>query len=101
MIARLNAAFPGRVTAGSADPTGFDLVANATPMGMRPDHPHPVELARLVPSQFVADAITKPEVTPLLGHARSIGCATMPGLGMLDAQADIIAGFLMGQEEPA
>ena len=101
VIARLNAAFPGRSVAGSADPTGFDLVANATPMGMRPEHPHPVELARLVRTQFVADAITKPEVTPLLGHAQAIGCATMPGLGMLDAQADIIADFLLGQERPA
>ena len=61
----------------------------------------PVRVTILRPFVTVADAITKPEVTPLLGHAQAIGCATMPGLGMLDAQADIIADFLLGRERPA
>ncbi|WP_372605540.1 shikimate dehydrogenase [Actibacterium sp.] len=96
-IAKLDARFPGRVGAGSSDPTGFDFVANVTPVGMRDGDPLPVEADKLTGREFVADAITKPEVTPMLKIARDKGCNTMPGLGMFNAQADILVDFLLGQ----
>lgn len=97
MISRLSEMFPGKVGPGTADPTGYDFVGNATPVGMREEDPLPVEADRLTSSQFVADAITRPEVTPLLQAARARGCATMPGLGMLDAQAQILVDTLLGE----
>lgn len=97
-LANLETLFPGRVGPGSADPTGFEFVANVTPVGMRDGDPLPIEAVKLTGQEFVADAITKPEVTPMLKVARSKGCNTMPGLGMFNAQADILVDFLLGTQ---
>ena len=96
LIARLNAAFPGRARIGSPDPRGFALVANATPLGMNPGDPLPIEVEALTAGQFVADVVTRPAVPPLIAAAREKGCATMPGSGMFDAQAVLLAELLMG-----
>jgi shikimate dehydrogenase len=96
IVRRLSGSFSGRVAVGSNDPSGFDLVANATPMGMRENDPYPVEVALLQPFQFVACVITKPAFPPLLAEARSRGCRTMTGNQMFDAQADVLADFLIG-----
>ncbi len=34
------------VTTGSADPAGFDIVVNATPLGMQPGDPLPIDVTR-------------------------------------------------------
>ncbi|WP_378950043.1 shikimate dehydrogenase family protein [Mesorhizobium sp. ANAO-SY3R2] len=96
VIERLSERFPGLVVAGSADPTGFALVANATPMGMNRDDPLPVDVSMLEPWQFVACVVTKPAVPPLIAEARRLGCPTMTGTGMFDAQAETLADFLLG-----
>jgi shikimate dehydrogenase len=98
LIARLDAAFPGRVGVGSRDPRGYDLVGNATPLGMREGDPTPVDLDGLSAEQFVADIITKPEVSPLIAHARSLGCGTNTGVGMFNAQADLLVDSVLGAE---
>ena len=102
-IARLEAAFPGRVGAGGTDPRGFDFVGNATPVGMRPDDPLPVEAEHYEPRQFVADCITRPAETPQLRIAHERGCGTMPGLGMFEAQAELLVDRVTGRtgEPPA
>ncbi|BCH26536.1 shikimate dehydrogenase family protein [Mesorhizobium sp. L-8-3] len=97
ILARLGVRFPGRVVAGSADPSGFDFVANATPMGMSAGDPPPVDLDKLQPWQFVACVVTKPEVPLLILAARRLGCRTMTGTGMFDAQAETLADFLLGE----
>lgn len=89
-IARLTPAFEGRVFVGSNDPTGFDIVANATPLGMNAGDPLPVQVDKLVETQFAACPITKPEISPFIAAARSKGCGTMPGIGMFQAQADLL-----------
>ncbi len=98
IIAKLEKEFPGKVGVGTSDPTGFDFIGNATPVGMREGDPLPLDATKLAAHQFVADAITKPEITPLLRIAREKGCSTMPGLGMFNAQADILVDFLLGYE---
>lgn len=99
LIALLARKYDGRVMVGSSDPSGVDLVANATPMGMREDDPYPVDIIKLGDTQFVADAITKPEISPLISYARSLGCMTMPGAGMFNAQAELLVDTLLGQEK--
>jgi shikimate dehydrogenase len=94
IIDRLNASYPGKIVPGSTDPTGYDLVANATPVGMRKNDPLPVDVAKLEPWQFVACVITKPEVPPLIAEAMDRGCGTMTGSQMFDAQADDLVAFL-------
>jgi shikimate dehydrogenase len=96
LIARLAARKPGAVTPGSADPTGFDLVVNATPIGMAPDDPFPVMADRLKAPATVADLITRPAETPLLEFARLHGCRTVSGADMFTVQAGYMADILLG-----
>lgn len=98
MVVKLAQSFPGKVSIGHADPSGYDLIANATPMGMQIGDPLPVEVRKLQPWQFVACAVTKPEVSPLIAAAQEQGCRTMTGLGMFDAQAETLTDFLLGTE---
>jgi shikimate dehydrogenase len=87
---------PATLGAGSPDPSGFDLVVNATPAGMREGDPLPVLADRLEAGMFVADVVTAPEVTPLLQAARARGCGTQTGVGMFRAQQELILEFLLG-----
>lgn len=95
LIGRLEDAFPGQLSVGSADPTGFDIVANATPLGMRDGDPMPVETDKLDAAQFAACPITKPEVSPFISTARKYGCKTMAGIGMFKAQEELLVDALM------
>lgn len=97
LIAKLSGAHPGKVVAGSADPTGFGIVANATPMGMREGDPLPVDVGKLTADTFVGDVITVPEVSPMLEAARRIGCKTQTGVGMFLAQRELMLDFLEGK----
>ncbi len=83
------------VQAGPSDPAGCDVVVNATPAGMSPDDPLPVDAARLAPSAFVADLITRPVMTPLLEAARRRGCTVVTGEDMFAVQAGGMADILL------
>ncbi len=84
------------MTGGGANPAGFDLVINATPIGMAPDDPLPVDIAQLDPAACVADLITRPVVTPLLETARRRGCLIVTGTDMFAVQAGTMADILLG-----
>ena len=71
------------VGTGSSDPAGFDLVVNATPLGMRPGDPLPFDVERISPQAFVGEVVMASEITPLLAAARARGCAIQPGTDML------------------
>ena len=71
------------VTTGSNDPAGFDIVVNATPLGMKADDPLPFDVARLDASSFVGEVVLTQEITPLLAAARAKGCRIQIGLDML------------------
>ena len=85
-----------RVRAGTADPTGFDLVCNATPMGMADDDPPPLQTELLEASMFVGDVIAGHGETPLIKAARQAGCGTADGDQMVVAVQDIMLEFLTG-----
>ncbi len=86
--------FPGLgVELGPADPKRVDIVANATPMGMDPSDPLPVDPGLLVPGQLVTDMIMKPPVTPLLEAAAAKGCPTVRGYEALKGQATANMAF--------
>lgn len=76
-----------------ADAAGFDLVVNATPMGMRPDDALPIDLDRVSRGTIVADAVMKPPVTALLRAAAERGCVVQPGALMMDYQIAAMARF--------
>lgn len=98
LIARLEDAFPGQLSIGSNDPTGFDIVANATPLGMRAGDPLPVQVDKLSADQFAACPITKPARSPFIEAAAAKGCLTMPGLGMFQAQEELLVDALLSLE---
>jgi shikimate dehydrogenase len=64
-------------------PAGFDMIVNATPLGMQPDDPMPVDTTRLDPAMFVGEVVMSREITPFLAAARARGCRTQIGLDML------------------
>jgi shikimate dehydrogenase len=79
------------------DPSGFDLIVNATPAGMKAGDPLPVDPSRLESKQFVADVITMPVITPLLQAALARNCHIQNGVQMFEAQVDFITEYLMGR----
>lgn len=81
---RLRAHFPNlEVGTGSRDPAGFDIVVNATPMGMQPQDPLPFDAERLAPSTHVGEVVVQSEYTPLLRAAIARGCSVQLGTDML------------------
>jgi shikimate dehydrogenase len=76
----------GRVIIGPPDPTGCDLVFNATPMGMEDGDPLPVSAALLTPSMFVGDVIAGHGVTPFIKAAQAAGCKTATKIAAPTAQ---------------
>ncbi len=87
LAARIRANFPEvDLSTGSNDPAGFDLVINATPLGMKEGDPLPLDTSRLEPSTFVGEVVMAQEVTAFLAAARARGCRTQIGTDMLYEQ---------------
>jgi shikimate dehydrogenase len=74
------------VSVGTNDPAGFDVVVNATPLGMKEGDPLPMDVSRIAPSTFVGEVVMKQEITPFLEAARARGCAYQVGTDMLFEQ---------------
>ena len=74
------------VRTGSNDPEGYDVVVNATPLGMKPGDPLPVDVAKIAPSTFVGEVVMKEEYTPFLRAAMEKGCPIQVGTDMLFEQ---------------
>lgn len=85
-----------RIVAGAPDPTGCDLVFNATNMGMEPGDPSPIDVSLLDRSMFVGDVIAGHGTTPLVQAARAAGCKTATGTQMVEAVQNLMADFLLG-----
>lgn len=83
-----------RLRAGSNDPTGFDQVSNATPMGMAEGDPLPLDPAKLDASTFVGDVVAGHGETPLIRAARAAGCRTADGDAMVVAVLDVMCDFV-------
>ena len=84
---RLAAQYPALdISVGPNDPAGFDIVVNATPVGMRPEDPLPMDPTRVDPAAFVGEVVLKAEETPFLQAVRKRGCATQVGTDMLYEQ---------------
>ena len=68
---------------GSDDPAGHEIVVNATPLGMRPSDPMPLDIHRIASGTFVGEVVMKEEYTPLLRAALQKGCTIQVGTDML------------------
>ncbi len=84
---RIRASYPKlKVTVGSNDPAGFDIVVNATPLGMKAGDPLPMDVSRISPAALVGEVVMKEEITPFLAAARERGCEVQVGTDMLFEQ---------------
>ncbi len=87
LVQRLREHYPRlRVTSGSKDPAGHELVVNATPLGMKQGDPLPVDVSRLAAETFVGEVVMSEEMTPLLKAAQARGCRVQVGTDMLFEQ---------------
>jgi shikimate dehydrogenase len=87
LASRLRVNYPDiRVSTGSNDPAGFDLVVNATPLGMNPGDPLPMDMSRLEARTFVGEVVMKTEMTAFLTAAQARGCRVQVGSDMLFEQ---------------
>jgi shikimate dehydrogenase len=84
---RLSQNYPRlRAALGSTDPSSFDVVVNATPLGMKAGDPMPLDISRLSPSTYVGEVVMKQETTAFLAAAKARGCETQIGIDMLFEQ---------------
>jgi shikimate dehydrogenase len=92
-----------------ADPTGFafddragcfDLIVNASPLGMAGQPPLAFDLSHAPPGSVVYDIVTHPADTPLLQAARAAGLRTVDGLSMLIGQAAVAFEKFFGEAAP-
>jgi len=77
-----------------------DILINATPVGMKPDDPLPIDPRILHPRLLVCDLIYNPPKTRLLIEAEKIGAKTLNGLGMLLYQGALAFTIWTGREAP-
>ena len=74
------------VTTGSNDPAGYDIVVNATPLGMKAGDPMPMDVSRIASTTFVGEVVMKQEMTAFLEAAQQRGCQYQIGTDMLFEQ---------------
>jgi shikimate dehydrogenase len=93
LVQRLATVSTTQVSAGSRSAAGYDIVINATPMGMQAGDPLPFDVTTLSAHCLVADVITQPTVTPALAAAQALGCATVTGVDMFECVRDRLVDF--------
>ncbi|MGF6573635.1 shikimate dehydrogenase [Paraburkholderia sp. GAS333] len=95
LAAMVRAAYPAcQIEAvQSNDPAGFNLVVNASPLGLKADDPLPVPVDRLSADTFVYDILMKGQPTLLLRSVRERGLSGEPGYDMLVQQTALYLDY--------
>ena len=84
---RLQQHYPAMtIHTGSNDPAGYELLVNATPMGMKDGDPLPVDMSRVDAFTFVGEVVMKTDMTAFLKAAQARGCRIQMGADMLYEQ---------------
>jgi shikimate dehydrogenase len=87
LAARIDEHYPEiRIDTGSSDPQGYDIVVNATPLGMNDGDPLPMDVDRISPDTFVGEVVMKQQITPFLQAVKDKGCRIQVGSDMLFEQ---------------
>ena len=85
----------GRARLGPPDPTGCDMVCNATSAGMNIGDELPVEPGLLRGTMFVGDVIAGHGTTPIVQAAQAVGCKTANGDQMVEAIQQMMLDFML------
>jgi shikimate dehydrogenase len=87
LAGRLRTHYPKlEIEVGVNDPKGYEIVVNATPLGMKEGDPLPIDVERISPSCFVGEVVMKEEITFFLRAAQARGCDIQVGIDMLFEQ---------------
>jgi len=78
----------------------FDLVVNASPLGMRGHEALGFDWSHAPPGAIAYDIVTDPLDTPFLQSARAAGHTALDGYAMLIGQADRAFELFFGQKPP-
>jgi shikimate dehydrogenase len=87
------------IVASSNDATPYDIILNASPIGMFPSVALPIKTGTLRAGHFVGDVVTKPEVPPLIAEAKKLGLRTSNGAAMFAKVRDLIVAYLLQPED--
>ena len=79
---------------------GYDLVVNATSLGLKPEDPLPVDVARMDGHAALFDILLRNQPTPLVRAARERGLNAQAGFEMLIQQMPHYLDFF-GHKEAA
>lgn len=95
LIARLQPAYPATLFRRQSlpQPEDFDIVVNASPLGLQPLDALPLDPQRIAPGTLVCDIIMEPATTPLLKAAIARGLPVHRGRAMLDQQVPSYLSF--------
>jgi len=94
LIERLTRAFPQcRLVLADASERAFDMVVNASPVGMRDTDGMPGNLGRLTPRTVIGDVVISQAPTALVRHGLANGCVCVTGRDMHAGQVDAIMAF--------
>jgi len=94
VAAKLDAFFDATTVAvDSNDPAGYDLVVNATALGLKDEDPLPVNVERMDAHAALFDILLRNQPTPLVRAARARGLNAQPGFEMLIQQMPHYMGF--------
>lgn len=91
---RLASAAQARVIAvDSNDPARFDVIVNASPLGLYASDSMPCDVSRMAPHAALVDILMKNQPTPVVRAARSRGLVAHPGFEMMIRQGALYLDF--------
>lgn len=94
LASRLNAHFhTGILSAGPANAKGFDIVINATSLGLHPGDALPLDPNTLTAGTLVGEVVMQPDHTKVLVEAANRGCEIHLGKHMIQGQLSLLADF--------
>lgn len=97
LIDRLTPAFPNcRFAEATSERTGYDMIVNASTVGMRPGDGLPGEIGALTCNSIVGEVVNSEAPTALEQLAIEQGCPHVRGLEMHAAQMDTLMHYLTG-----
>jgi shikimate dehydrogenase len=70
----------------ASDLTDWDVIVNATPLGMNAQDSLPFDVNKIKPTTFVGDVVMTKKITPFLQAALDCGCEIQVGTDMLYEQ---------------
>lgn len=94
LVEALRNTFPDcDVAVATAKKTDFDMIVNASPVGMRPGDGMPGDIGALTADTLVGDVVVSESPTALIQHAIRHGCRWVNGHDMHSGQIEAIMSF--------